>query len=119
MRSQGVEVDLAGSLTENTNIIASYGYTDAKVLKHPDYAGKPLPNVPRHTGLVPDVRYSQCVCREHADNWRRWCRKPPLSDSTVRIIICRVIFVADALRRGLKWRKISGDATGEREESVR
>ena len=46
VRSQGVEVDLAGSLTENTNIIASYGYTDAKVLEDPDYAGKPLPNVP-------------------------------------------------------------------------
>ncbi|HAS1040070.1 TonB-dependent siderophore receptor [Enterobacter cloacae] len=52
VRSQGVEVDLAGSLTENTNIIASYGYTDAKVLEDPDYAGKPLPNVPRHTGTL-------------------------------------------------------------------
>ncbi|HFS8943201.1 TPA: TonB-dependent siderophore receptor [Enterobacter roggenkampii] len=52
VRSQGVEVDLAGSLTENTNIIASYGYTDAKVLQDPDYAGKPLPNVPRHTGSL-------------------------------------------------------------------
>ena len=52
VRSQGVEVDLAGSLTENTNIIASYGYTDSKVLEDPDYAGKPLPNVPRHTGSL-------------------------------------------------------------------
>ncbi|MEP9015716.1 TonB-dependent siderophore receptor [Enterobacter roggenkampii] len=52
VRSQGVEVDLAGSLTENTNIIASYGYTDAKVLEDPDYTGKPLPNVPRHTGSL-------------------------------------------------------------------
>lgn len=52
VRSQGVEVDLTGSLTENTNIIASYGYTDAKVLEDPDYAGKPLPNVPRHTGSL-------------------------------------------------------------------
>ncbi|MBE3286547.1 TonB-dependent siderophore receptor [Enterobacter cloacae complex sp. P31C] len=52
VRSQGVEVDLAGSLTENTNIIASYGYTDAKVLEDPDYADKPLPNVPRHTGSL-------------------------------------------------------------------
>ncbi|HHU4048186.1 TPA: TonB-dependent siderophore receptor [Enterobacter cloacae] len=52
VRSQGVEVDLAGSLTENTNIIASFGYTDAKVLEDPDYAGKPLPNVPRHTGSL-------------------------------------------------------------------
>lgn len=52
VRSQGVEVDLAGRLTENTNVIASYGYTDAKVLEDPDYAGKPLPNVPRHTGSL-------------------------------------------------------------------
>lgn len=29
VRSRGVEVDLAGALTENINIIASYGYTDA------------------------------------------------------------------------------------------
>ena len=52
VRSQGVEVDLAGSLTENTNIIASYGYTDAKVLEDPDYARKKLPNMPRHTGSL-------------------------------------------------------------------
>ncbi|MEB4675320.1 TonB-dependent siderophore receptor [Enterobacteriaceae bacterium G50] len=52
VRSRGVEVDVAGSLTENLNVIASYGYTDAKVLEDPDYAGKPLPNVPRHTGSL-------------------------------------------------------------------
>ena len=52
VRSRGVEVDLAGALTENINIIASYGYTDAKVLEDPDYAGKPLPNIPRHTGSL-------------------------------------------------------------------
>jgi Outer membrane receptor for ferric coprogen and ferric-rhodotorulic acid len=52
VRSQGVEMDLAGSLTSNMNVIASYSYTAAKVLEDPDYAGKPLPNVPRHTGSV-------------------------------------------------------------------
>ena len=52
VRSRGIEVDVAGSLTDNLNIIASYGYTDAKVLEDPDYAGKPLPNVPRHTGSL-------------------------------------------------------------------
>lgn len=52
VRSRGIEMDLAGSLTTNTNIIASYSYTAAKVLEDPDYAGKPLPNVPRHTGSV-------------------------------------------------------------------
>ncbi|WP_261802976.1 TonB-dependent siderophore receptor [Enterobacter sp. JUb54] len=52
VRSRGVEVDLAGAITDNLNVIASYGYTDAKVLDDPDYAGKPLPNVPKHTGSL-------------------------------------------------------------------
>lgn len=52
VRSQGVEFDIAGSLTTNTNVIASYGYTAAKVTEDPDYRGKPLPNVPRHTGSL-------------------------------------------------------------------
>ena len=38
--------------TDNLSVIASYGYTDAKVLEDPDYAGKPLPNVPKHTGSL-------------------------------------------------------------------
>ncbi|WP_065358196.1 TonB-dependent siderophore receptor [Kluyvera georgiana] len=52
VRSRGIEVDVAGSLSENFNVIASYGYTDAKVEEDPEYAGKPLPNVPRHTGSL-------------------------------------------------------------------
>lgn len=52
VRSRGVEVNLAGSITDNLSVIASYGYTDAKVLDDPDYAGKPLPNVPKHTGSL-------------------------------------------------------------------
>ncbi|MBN0588720.1 TonB-dependent receptor, partial [Pseudomonas aeruginosa] len=40
------------SITDNLSVIASYGYTDAKVLEDPDYAGKPLPNVPKHTGSL-------------------------------------------------------------------
>lgn len=52
VRSRGVEMDLAGALTDNINLIASYGYTDAKILDDPDYAGKPLVNVPRHTGSL-------------------------------------------------------------------
>jgi len=52
VRSQGVEMDVAGALTPNMNVIASYSYTAAKVLEDPDYAGKPLPNVPRHTGSL-------------------------------------------------------------------
>ncbi|CCG85860.1 TonB-dependent siderophore receptor [Erwinia piriflorinigrans] len=52
VRSRGVEVDVAGALTQNVNLIASYGYTDAKVMEDPDYKGKMLPNVPRHTGSL-------------------------------------------------------------------
>ncbi|MTD27699.1 TonB-dependent siderophore receptor [Erwinia sorbitola] len=52
VRSRGVEVDVAGALTQNVNVIASYGYTDAKVIEDPDYQGKMLPNVPRHTGSL-------------------------------------------------------------------
>ena len=52
VRSRGVEVDVAGSLTDNLSVIASYGYTDAKVTDDPDYQGKPLPNVPKHTGSL-------------------------------------------------------------------
>lgn len=52
VRSRGVEVDVAGALTQNINLIASYGYTDAKVMEDPDYKGKMLPNVPRHTGSL-------------------------------------------------------------------
>ncbi len=52
VRSRGIEVDVAGSLSENLNVIASYGYTDARVEEDPEYAGKPLPNVPRHTGSL-------------------------------------------------------------------
>ncbi|MGV2121794.1 TonB-dependent siderophore receptor [Agrobacterium vitis] len=52
VRSRGLEVDVAGQLTDHWQVIASYGYTDAKVLEDPDYAGKQLPNVARHTGAL-------------------------------------------------------------------
>ncbi|MCF1435404.1 TonB-dependent siderophore receptor [Agrobacterium vitis] len=52
VRSQGLEVDVAGQLTDHWQAIVSYGYTDAKVLEDPDYAGKQLPNVARHTGSL-------------------------------------------------------------------
>ena len=52
VRSRGVELDVAGQLTDNLNIIASYGYTFAKVTDDPVYNGKPLANVPKHTGSL-------------------------------------------------------------------
>lgn len=52
VRSRGIEVDVAGQLTDHWQMIASYGLTDAKVLEDPDYAGKQLPNVARNTGSL-------------------------------------------------------------------
>lgn len=52
VRSRGIEVDVAGQLTEHWQMIASYGLTDAKVLEDPDYAGNSLPNVARNTGSL-------------------------------------------------------------------
>ncbi|MDQ1183029.1 TonB-dependent siderophore receptor [Agrobacterium larrymoorei] len=52
VRSRGFEIDVAGSLTDNIDMIASYGYTDAEVRDDPTYAGKRLVNVPEHTGSL-------------------------------------------------------------------
>jgi iron complex outermembrane receptor protein len=52
VRARGVEVDVAGALTESVSLIASYGFTDAKVISDPTYAGMRLVNVPRHTGSL-------------------------------------------------------------------
>ncbi|MEZ2218652.1 TonB-dependent siderophore receptor [Rhizobium sp. RCC_161_2] len=52
VRARGVEVDVAGEITDELSMIASYGFTDAKVLDDPDYAGKQPVNVPRHTGSL-------------------------------------------------------------------
>ncbi|WP_417691064.1 TonB-dependent siderophore receptor [Roseibium sp.] len=52
VRSRGFEFDVAGSLTENLSLIASYGYTDAAILEDVDYSGKTPANVARHTGSL-------------------------------------------------------------------
>nr|WP_234791215.1 TonB-dependent siderophore receptor [Agrobacterium rubi] len=51
VRSRGLEVDVAGSLTDNLDFIASYAFTDAEVLEG-DNAGKRPVNVARHTGSL-------------------------------------------------------------------
>ncbi|MCX8995532.1 TonB-dependent siderophore receptor [Rhizobiaceae bacterium BDR2-2] len=51
VRARGFEVDIAGSLTEKIDVIASYGFTDAEIRKG-DYAGYRPVNVPRHTGSL-------------------------------------------------------------------
>nr|ASK49465.1 hypothetical protein [Agrobacterium larrymoorei] len=51
VRARGIEMDVAGSLTYDLDIIASYAYTDAEV-KEGENAGKRPVNVARHTGSL-------------------------------------------------------------------
>tara|TARA_R110001583_G_scaffold194802_4_gene367132 strand:+ start:5062 stop:7308 length:2247 start_codon:yes stop_codon:yes gene_type:complete len=52
VRSRGFEVDIAGALTDNLDVIASYGLTDTRVTDDPELKGKRLANVARHTGSL-------------------------------------------------------------------
>ena len=53
-RSQGIELDISGYITDSFSVIASYAFTDTRILK--DYsgatAGNRLANVPKHAGSV-------------------------------------------------------------------
>jgi iron complex outermembrane receptor protein len=50
--SRGFEFDVAGSLTDNLSMIASYGYNDNEVVEDAQYAGNNLANVARHTASL-------------------------------------------------------------------
>lgn len=52
VRSQGVELDAAGKLTDSLSLIGSYAYTDARVTADPDNRGNELTNVARHTAAL-------------------------------------------------------------------
>jgi iron complex outermembrane recepter protein len=48
-RSRGIELDIAGEILPGWNIIAAYGYTDAKVTQSNDLrVGSRIPKVPEH-----------------------------------------------------------------------
>ncbi|MGQ0591200.1 MAG: TonB-dependent siderophore receptor [Gammaproteobacteria bacterium] len=61
-RSQGIEFDVIGQITDRLNVIGSYAYMDAEITKDPqqDEAGNPLlgneghqlPGAPRHSGSL-------------------------------------------------------------------
>jgi len=51
-RSRGVEVDVAGQMTEHLSAIASYALTDGKTTEDPVFAGKQLANVARNTASL-------------------------------------------------------------------
>ncbi|MBX9444641.1 TonB-dependent siderophore receptor [Dickeya chrysanthemi] len=52
VRSQGVEVDVAGKLTDNLSLIGSYAFTDARVTADPTNQGNEMGNVARHTASL-------------------------------------------------------------------
>ncbi|MGT2438959.1 TonB-dependent siderophore receptor [Bradyrhizobium betae] len=52
VRSRGVELDVTGRLSDNWSMIASYGYTDARVTEDPTYVGKQLQNVAMNTASL-------------------------------------------------------------------
>lgn len=50
-RSQGIEFDISGRLSDAVSLIASYAYTDNVITRdNSGLKGHRLPNVPRHTG---------------------------------------------------------------------
>lgn len=52
-RSQGIEWDLKGQITDALSIIGTYAYTDARITKNADgNVGNRLPNVPENSGSV-------------------------------------------------------------------
>ncbi len=52
VRSRGVEVDATGKLSDHWSMIGSYGYTDARVIDDPTYAGNKLQNVALNTASL-------------------------------------------------------------------
>ncbi|UCZ76172.1 TonB-dependent receptor [Dickeya zeae] len=52
VRSQGVEVDVAGKLTDSLSLIGAYAFTDARVTSDPTNQGNELANVARHTASL-------------------------------------------------------------------
>lgn len=51
-RSQGVEIDVSGQVTDGVSVIASYAYTDAAILKSDSNQGNRLWNVPGNAGSL-------------------------------------------------------------------
>lgn len=52
-RSEGVELDFSGQITDRLNVLANYAYTDAKIRKdNSGLEGNRMDNVPRNSGSV-------------------------------------------------------------------
>ena len=50
----GVELDIAGKITDNWSIVASYSYNNAEITESEDESeiGRQKPNAPEHTGNI-------------------------------------------------------------------
>lgn len=55
VRSRGLEMDVAGQLSDRWSMIGSYAYTDAEVTEDPTYKGKQLQNVAKNSGSLSAV----------------------------------------------------------------
>jgi len=52
-RSQGIEIDVSGKLTDELSLIGTYAWTDTKILQdNNDNQGHRLPHVPLHSGSL-------------------------------------------------------------------
>jgi iron complex outermembrane receptor protein len=52
-RSQGIELDIKGQITDNLSLIGTYALTDARIIKNNDgNEGNRLPNVPENSGSL-------------------------------------------------------------------
>lgn len=53
VRSQGIEIDVNGNITDDWNVIATYAYTDTKITKDDEgNLGNQLPNAARDSGSL-------------------------------------------------------------------
>lgn len=52
VRSRGLELEASGRLAERWQLMFAYSFTDAWVTRDPTLQGKPLQNVPRHSGSL-------------------------------------------------------------------
>ncbi|HYE37045.1 TonB-dependent receptor [Methylocaldum sp.] len=54
-RSEGIELDVSGKITEDLSVIGTYAFTDARIKRDdqsPDNQGNRLSNVPEHSGSL-------------------------------------------------------------------
>ncbi|WP_075182506.1 TonB-dependent siderophore receptor [Pantoea sp. 1.19] len=70
VRSQGIELDLAGQLTERLSLVGSYALTDARITADPENNGNALANVARHTAALFLTRDFGSTSLLAADNLR-------------------------------------------------